>query len=188
MCWPFLMLIPHGEYLLRIVNDPNYTLRSVDNLRNYERVSCLGEGGSYLSSGHAVVVERDEEEIASHLLVADGGASGVHPHCALVHNRRVYLAVGRWICALEIPTLELVWKTQVDWATCFGVYISEKHECLISHGELQIARLEWDGEIRWQSSGADIFTGAFSLRADEVEAEDFYGQRYRFSIQNGQLI
>ena len=39
-----------------------------------------------------------------------------------------------------------------DSATCFGVYYSAKHQCLISHGELEIARLKLSGEVAWSSA------------------------------------
>jgi hypothetical protein len=45
---------------------------------------------------------------------------------------------------------------------------------LISHGELEIARLAEDGSILWQTSGTDIFSEAFALRPEFIEAVDFY--------------
>jgi hypothetical protein len=37
---------------------------------------------------------------------------------------------------LALPSFKLLWHRQVDHATCFGVYFSANHDCLISHGEL----------------------------------------------------
>lgn len=58
----------------------------------------------------------------------------------------------------------------VDAATCFGVYYLPEHACLISHGELEIARLSLSGEIVWSAGGKDIFSEGFRLSREYVEA------------------
>ena len=70
-------------------------------------------------------------------------------------------------------------------ATCFGVYHSLKHKCFISHGELEIARVSYSGEIIWQASGKDIFTNGFVLHDDYIETIDFNDQQYRIDIETG---
>ena len=89
------------------------------------------------------------------------------------------------ICSLSLPRLALEWATKVDTATCFGVYYSAEHDCLLSHGEIEIARVSLCGDIVWSGSGRDIFSEGFRVGGKWVEATDFGGYIYRFDIATG---
>jgi hypothetical protein len=89
------------------------------------------------------------------------------------------------LCSLSLPTLELKWATKVDTATCFGVYYCPQDNCLVSHGECEIARARLSGEIVWSASGRDIFSEGFRIVGDHVEAVDFYNGVYRIDIVTG---
>jgi hypothetical protein len=121
------------------------------------------------------------------LLTAGGGASRVHEHSAVLIDDHCYVGVGDTLCALSIPHLRLEWHRKVDWATCFGVYFSPKHNCLLSHGELEISRIELDGRIVWQTGGRDIFSEGFRHDDDMIEVTDFYRTTYRISIATGKI-
>jgi hypothetical protein len=86
---------------------------------------------------------------------------------------------------MNLRPFEIEWFVQVDAATCFGIYFDVPHSALISHGELEIARLSYDGAILWSRSGADIFSEGFSMLPGYVEAIDFNGQAYRFDYETG---
>ena len=93
--------------------------------------------------------------------------------------------MGDTLCSLALPLFDLLWHRQVDHATCFGVYFSANHYCLISHGELEIARVSLSGEVVWSSGGADIFSEGIKVFPDYVEAVDFNQNIYRINIING---
>lgn len=173
-----------GAFEITVANDSNYTFGSVDNARHYARETYLGVEG-YISSQHAVIVIRDDEEVTSHLLAAEGGGTGINEHSALIYDNHLFVAVSSCLCALQIPSLDLIWKAKVDFGTCFGVHLPPQKDGLISHGELEISRVSFDGKIEWQSSGADIFTGDFQVFENCIEAEDWNGWRYRFDMKTG---
>lgn len=141
-----------------------------------------------ISSRHVIAALDDERIISSALLEAAGGASGVHEHSVVVVGDRCFVAVGDHVVALQLPTLDLVWARVVDPATCFGVHVLSGNAGLISHGELEIARVTFDGEIAWSVSGADIFTGELVALDDEVRVTDFEGTRYRFASETGAVL
>ncbi|MBW8864150.1 MAG: hypothetical protein JF609_04355 [Verrucomicrobia bacterium] len=173
------------QYTIVLEDDHNYSVNSADNTRSYSQHHQLTDGGYQFSSKHSVSLFRDNEPVNSCIVLAEGGASGIHPHSAAIHRECCFIAVGPMIGCLKLPTLDLVWKTKVDLATCFGIHHSVKHSCLISHGECDIARLDYDGKIVWSHGGKDIFTEGFSISEDFVTATDFNWERYRFDIGTG---
>ena len=166
-----------------IPEDFRYDPSSADNVRTYERAYRLGDSQS---SVHGVKVYADEHLIASAVLIAGGGASGVHERSALVAPSVIYVAIGDHVVCLSLPTLELAWATKTDWATCFGVNAIHGSADVLSHGEVEIARVSNSGRILWSTSGKDIFTGEVSIHDHTVKAVDFEGESYVFDLLTGQ--
>jgi hypothetical protein len=164
-----------------IMDDPNYSSGPADG---YGRVYSFGDS-SYMMSQHAVECRQSDGVTYSCILLGDGGMSGVHAHSGIRYQDLCLVAVGRHLVALRVPELDLVWSTEVDTATCFGIYCSPKHDCLISHGECEIARVAKSGEIVWWSSGKDIFTNGFRLREDTIEVVDFNDEVYEIEVATG---
>jgi hypothetical protein len=81
--------------------------------------------------------------------------------------------------------LEIQWFHKVDFVACFGIYYLEEHNCIISHGEVDIVRISLDGIIEWHTIGKDIFTEGFTLHKDYIEAIDFNHDKYRIDIITG---
>jgi len=183
------LIIPQKDHDVVLTEEssdtPRYDARSADNACAPEQEYLLGDDGCRPSSRHRIVIRRGDTVLASRVLLAGGGGSGVHEHSALVRADTCYVAVGPFVCALELPTLRLLWHTQADTATCFGVYDAPGYASLISHGELEIARLSYSGQLLWSESGKDIFSEGFTLREHHAEAVDFDGTRYRFELETG---
>ena len=180
-----MLILKNDEYEIVVENDDTYTVGSADNIRSYDIEYSLGEESFYPSSQHSVTVKSGDRILGSCILLAAGGASGVHEHSALLHENSCIVAVGPFMCSLRIPSLELEWKAEVDMATCSGIYYSAKHHCFISHGELEISRVEHGGKVLWQAGGADIFTNGFELHDNHIEVIDFNGKYYRMGIDTG---
>ena len=174
------------QFSIVLEDDRNYSVNSADNTRSYNQQLLLTDGSHHFSSKHSLSVFKDNKLVNSCIMLAEGGASAVHPHSAIIHDESCFVAVGSMICCVKLPSLDLVWKTEVDSATCFGVYHSDKHSCFISHGECDIVRLCYDGKIIWSQGGKDIFSEGFSVSDDFVTATDFNGEKYRFEITTGQ--
>lgn len=183
------LTIPYQDYEVVLIAEspdiPRYDPRSADNACTPEQEYFFGDEGYQPRSRHRVSVRQSDRTIASRVLLAVGGATGVHAHSAFVRGDTCFVAVGPFVCALELPTLRLLWHTRVDSATCFGIYDAPGYESIISHGELEIARLSYSGELRWTAGGRDIFTEGFELHERHAEAVDFYGTRYRFELEEG---
>jgi hypothetical protein len=60
----------------------------------------------------------------------------------------------------------LIWKTQADQATCFEIF--KFKDSYVVHGEMEISRIDLNGNIMWQNSGADIFTTEKGINDFEI--------------------
>ena len=179
------MEMSFGPLLLTFSNDPTYRVGSADNLRHYDHVYQLSKE-KYVPNTKLGIDCRAEQGIRhSCLFLAAAGATGIHEHSAVVSRGKCFFAVGDMLCALSLPELQLVWATKVDSATCFGVHYSPKNDFLISHGEMEIARVDFEGRILWTAGGRDIFTGSFRLDDKYVHVADFNDLLYRIDIETG---
>jgi hypothetical protein len=168
---------------VKIVDEPTYAFDSVDNARRYKFEIPL-VSNQRPTSIHGVIL--NDEPIV--VFGAGGGCSTVHEHSGLVLDSKLYLAVGDCIVCFAPLDQRLAWSTKVDSATCFGIYYNAGRHALLSHGELEIARINGAGEILWSSSGADIFSEGFQLEDEYVSAVDFEGREYRFSYDTGSSV
>ena len=177
-----LELSAHG---FRILVSNHSPFAKVASLPACDATYMLDSPGFQASTRHAVKVVDSAGNSRSCMLIAGGGASGVHDRSALLHHGRLIVAVGSRACSLNLPSLDLDWNVEVDDATCFGIYYSAKHDCYVSHGELTIARVALDGNVVWLAGGKDVFSEGFTLYDDFAEVVDFNHERYRVDLRTG---
>jgi outer membrane protein assembly factor BamB len=145
----------------------------------------------YWTSPILVRVYKDEDILKAVLIGSCGGGTSVHETSFIVEPDRIVLCCSDSIFCLSIPDLELLWRTPADSATCFEIF--KYHDSYIIHGELEITRLDKNGKILWQQSGADIFTslhsekGDFLITDDYIMATDWDRRKYKFDF-NGNII
>ncbi len=169
--------------VIEIVDEPQYTPGSADNSRRYpmEIEMTEGRGGCVPTSRHGVIIDG----LPTAVFFADGGCSAVHDRSAILLDGNLYLAVGNHVVCFKVDSRRVRWTATVDSATCFGIHYNRKRDAILSHGELEIARFNRNGQILWSKSGADIFTEGFYLKEEWVEAVDFCQRRYRFDYDTG---
>jgi hypothetical protein len=166
-----------GPWQVALVNDR-------DRVQPCDREVVAGAG----DRGHSAhVISRTRRDHVRHALrlSASGGPSSVHQQSLLLDGDRAVVAVGAWLCAVDLPLLGVEWSVEVDWACCFGVH--RAGDDYLSHGELSIRRVGRDGKIRWQASGRDIFTGRLEVQDDVAVVEDFDHHRYRIDLATGRI-
>ena len=139
----------------------------------------------------AVYLYQSEEKIISVLLEGEGCACEIGKENVLLDDDRLLVASGNIVFCVLLPSLELLWHTQVDMATCFE--IAPYQDDYITHGEVEISRLNKQGEILWQFSGKDIFvspierTPSFTLTPKGIELVDFNYESYLIDY-DGKLL
>jgi hypothetical protein len=171
-------------FTVEVRDEPVADVAAHDVLPQYSRVFSLGEPFA-LKFRHGVLSLRGDHLVSS-LLLESAGPSGVHRRSLLIVGDTCYVAVGPDVVALSIPTLEVMWSRRVDDAQCFGIHPVPEGNSLISHGELEIARLSLSGDILWHTGGADVFTGPVDVSSKEVTVRDFNDAVYLIDMETGQ--
>ena len=177
------------NYRIDIYDDQTFSEGSVDNANVYDFV-YFDKSEYHFSSVYGIKIFQDDTLLKSAVIGSIGGGTAIHDTSKIIENDRLLVCCSDTIFCLSIPDLTLLWRTQADQATCFEIY--KYQDSYIIHGELEISRLDKDGKILWQQSGADIFTTLdgkddFELKDNYILATDFENRTYKFSY-NGQLI
>ncbi|WP_196140657.1 hypothetical protein [Aliikangiella sp. G2MR2-5] len=170
-----------SEYSVELIDESNRLYDSSENTSSYLFKYNIEEEFQP-SSVYGV---RCRQSDSSCLISSGGGASALTKYSAIIRNSELWIIVGDQMVCLELPSLSLKWKQKVDSATCFQLFPSPDNEGLIIHGELEISKVSFTGDILWSTSGKDIFSGDFRVYDDYVEAIDFNGEVYRISVKDG---
>lgn len=173
--------LTYADFTIKIFKDETYVPGSHDNANTYAQEFLVSNGEYYAPAKHGIRVFKKQEEISSCILVGEGSATGIHTNSAVLHNSRLAICCCDSIFCLGLPALNLIWRVQADWATCFQIFMIE--DDYLVHGECDITRLTQAGEVKWKFSGADIFVSiegerAFELLEDQIVLRDFTNAKY----------
>ncbi len=180
------MRISNEKYEIEIIDESLYSISSTDNIRKYSKEYILGESFDYVPR-FGIVVKKADGLVNSCFVM--GTSVGVRPNdnSAVIVGENLLVSIGNSVCCFEIPSLTIRWQRQVDTATSFGVYVSPDKKGIISHGELEIAKVSFDGELLWSASGKDIFTEGFKIFPDHIEVIDFNHEQYKITLSSGHI-
>jgi len=178
-----------GKYKIELEVDETYTQNSADNIKHYQEV-YFDQSEYDLPTKIGVQILQNDKLIKSVIIGSVGGGSGIHLNSQIIEDDRILICCSDSVFCLSIPDLDLKWKTQVDQATCFEIF--KKDDSYIIHGEMEISKLDSDGRLIWQQSGADIFTtekgtNDFEITESYIRATDWENRTYKFDF-NGKVI
>jgi hypothetical protein len=178
-----------GKYKIELKVDETYSANSADNINHYQEIYF--EQSEYdFPTKIGVKTFLNDELINSAIIGSIGGGTGIHLNSQIIEVDRILVCCSDSVFCLSIPDLNLKWKTQADQATCFEIF--KKDDSYIIHGEMEISRLDSNGQLMWQQSGADIFTTEkgtddFEITKSYIRATDWENRIYKFDF-NGILI
>jgi len=180
----------YKDLTIEVLDEPTYKFVSADNNFNYSKTYFGDNAEQYPTSNHGIRVYRDDQIIDSCIIIGSGGPTGVHQNSSLVDNDRLVICCGDTVFSLTLPNFKLKWKTQADQATCFQIF--KQQDDFIVHGELQVTKLDKDGNKKWEFGGADIFVSIdneeeFIIENDGILLTDFAKTKYKIDF-DGKLI
>ena len=175
---------------IEVTDEPTYKYGSADNNFNYSRHYFGDNAENYPTSKHGIKVYSEDKIIYNSIIIGSGGATGISQNSSLIDNDQLLICCCDTIFCLTIPDLNLKWKTRADQATCFQIF--KRQDFYIVHGELQVTRLDKNGQIIWEFGCADIFVSIdneeeFKIENDGILLTDFGNIKYKIDF-NGKLI
>lgn len=109
----------------------------------------------------------------------------------LIDENRLLLCCGNLLYCLSLPKLEIIWKTITDDVVNFKIYKLE--DGYLTHGEICITKIDFQGNKVWEFSGADIWVSVDKgekeviLEKEHILLRDFNGGKYIIDY-NGKRI
>lgn len=178
------MTINYKDYSIDIIDDQTYSINSVDNNSHYDKVYFEGltnQDKFNPTSKHGIRVKQADQELASAIICEVGGGTTIHPNSFIISGDALLICCCDKIFALKLPDLSINWHKRLDPATCFGIYSFDND--FVIHGELQITRIDKDGNEKWTFGARDIFVtpdgnNSFEIRADKILLTDWEGYKY----------
>ena len=178
-----------GPYEIEIHLDPCYTEYSAEKISAYELV-YLDQSEYRCNTIAGIKIRQNDCVIRTAVIGTSGGGTGIHETSLVIENDRLVVCCSESIFCLSIPDLKLLWKTKADMIACFEIFAYK--DSYIVHGEMEISRLDKDGNILWQQGGGDIFTtldgkDIFALTDKYIIARDWSDNEYMFDY-DGNVI
>lgn len=180
----------YKDWTIEVFDEPTYKYGSVDNNFNYTKCYFGDEALDHPTSKHGIKIYQDDQIIDSCIVIGSGGATGIYQNSSLLDNDQLLICCSNTVFCLMLPGLELKWKTQADQATCFQIF--KQQGGYLVHGEIQVTKLDKDGNLKWEFSGADIFVSIdnekeFIIEHDGILLTDFSKTKYKIDF-DGKLM
>ena len=185
------MIVKYKNYEIEITNESDLNSAEISQRFMKQYPTDLGLELEYNpSSKHGIRITENGIEKSSAILLESGGATGIFENSFIVKNDRIYICCSQQIYSLNLTDLSANWRNQYDLATCFGIY--EFDEDFIIHGELQVSRIDENGEIKWNFSAGDMFINPngekdFRIIKNKIELIDWEGYKYELNGE-GKLL
>lgn len=180
----------YKDLTIEVLDEPTYKFGSADNNFNYSKHYFGDDATEYPTSKHGIKIYQDDQIIDSCIIIGSGGATGINQNSSLLDKDRLLICCCNTVFSVTLPNLELKWKTKADQVTCFQIF--KQQDDYIIHGELQVTKLDKDGNKRWEFGGADIFVSIdneaeFKIESDGILLTDFAKTKYKIDF-DGNLI
>lgn len=170
------LILNFEPYHIELFNDNEFNINSVDNYHPYDFVYNDDEAHKFQCSQHAIKVFIDGQIYKSAIVCAVAGKTTIHSKSAVIDGKSIFISCANKVFSLSLPDLTLNWMTQVDMATCFGIYKADNG--IFTHGELSVTRLDYDGIIVWETGLKDIIVRL----GENYEQDDFVIQETHISL------
>jgi hypothetical protein len=175
---------------------------SYNSSQNYtanQTYDCKLEIGneSEWTSQLALICSKNGESLKNYLITGIDGSCYFHlsteddnSQSVKLLDNELIISLGFTLVSFDLDKMRLNWKIRPDMAEIFEFY--ELKEDFILRGELQIHRVDRNGNVKWSYGGRDIWVNPngkkeVTIHEDEIELIDFESNRY-FIDYNGKTI
>lgn len=164
-------------------------INKTENTLGYKKEYLFGNKNHIITKLDIKVIE-DEIELNNAIIGSEGCGSSIHKTSQIIESDRILICCSNTIFCLDLPTLNLKWKTKVDEITAFEIF--KINNGYIIHGELVVSRINRNGNILWQNGGAEIFVtpqgkNDFEIVDNFVIVKDWDNKTYKWDLNGNQI-
>lgn len=185
------MKVKYKNFEIEITNESDLDSAKFGQIFKKQYPEDLGHKLEYKpSSKHGIRIKESGIEKCSAILLETGGVTGISENSFQIKDDRIYICCSDQIYSLNLTDLSVNWRKQYDIATCLGIY--EFDNDFIIHGEIQVSRIEKNGETKWNFSARDIFVNPdgkteFKITENRIELIDWQGYKYELNA-DGKIL
>lgn len=118
-----------------------------------------------------IIEQRDVAGLIKRTLIANDGSHVPLSIDSVLHkDNSIYFCSGKYVCKWHITQAVLEWCIELDFASCFTIQFLDNENSILVSGELELSKINLNGNIKWQYSGSDIFVtqdGKFGAKVIE---------------------
>ncbi len=180
----------YKDLIVEVLNEPGYESGVDNNAFNYSKEHFASMAYDFPTSKHGVKIFQDGKLISDCIIIGYGGKTDVSQNSALIDDDVLLICCCNSVFCLTLTELELVWKTEADFASCFQIF-KHKDNYLV-HGELQVTQLDRDGYINWEFKEVGILMSldgeeVFKIESDWIELTNLDGTKYKIDFDGNSM-
>ena len=171
-------------YEIKVSKNNNFTLFSSDN-KSYDAVYYMEEytRNSLVCTYEITITCHSETMVDNIKLIAlIGRIYGNTEHCTVIIGSRLAVLVDDYLSIIELSDISLITKVKIlSFGTGIALYSFD--DGLLVHGEIDVVKIDYDGNTEWSFSARDVWvtadgTDALRIEGDKIFLTDFEGHTY----------
>nr|WP_319401664.1 hypothetical protein [uncultured Carboxylicivirga sp.] len=181
------------NYTIEILSDSTYTPNSTDNINSYDLIypENLGLFSRNISSTKTVINIYEELNLIKSAIICEPHGVTIESESSyVILDSVIYIIARDFVYSINIPDLSLNWSKEVDSVCCLAIYKLERD--LLVHGELDIVRINKDGEIKWRFSGRENWINLsgkqeVTIEEHQIRLIDFDSNEYLVDFDGNEI-
>lgn len=138
----------YNHLTIEIFDDTTYRYGFDDNSFTYTEHHFAAMANNFSCAQYGIKIWKNEKLVSNCLVIGYGGTTNVAPNTSLINEDELIVCCGNTVFCLELPTLQLKWKTEGCEVACNQIF--QQDDQYIVNGQQTVTAIDKDGYITWQ--------------------------------------
>lgn len=190
------LTVESAKWKIELIYESSYSPQNIIANQTYDCKIEIGDEGEW-TSRLALICAKNGELFKNCLISGINGGCYFHlstmddnSQSVKLLDNELIISLGFTFASFDLNMMRLNWKIRPDMSEIFEFYDLE--DDFLLRGELQIHRIDRNGNIKWSYGGRDIWVNPdgkeeVTIHKDKIELIDFESNRYLIDY-NGKTI
>ena len=190
------LTVESAKWKIELIYESSYSPQYIIANQTYDCKIEIGDEGEW-TSRLALICAKNGELFKNCLISGINGGCYFHlstmddnSQSVKLLDNELIISLGFTFASFDLNMMRLNWKIRPDMSEIFEFYDLE--DDFLLRGELQIHRIDRNGNIKWSYGGRDIWVNPdgkeeVTIHKDKIELIDFESNRYLIDY-NGKTI